>query len=93
MKRLIALMFILLTLMTACAYPVSTPTPTPTPTPTEAPTVEVISKGADGVGDPYYPQMGNGGYDVLHYTIDLSVDMESNTIIGTTTINAQEHRT
>jgi len=21
----------------------------------------------DGIGDPYYPQLGNGGYDALHY--------------------------
>ena len=55
----------------------------------ETPAVEVIAKGADGLGDPYYPQMGNGGYDVLHYTIDLSVDMDSNMITGTTTIKAQ----
>ncbi|MCF3123933.1 M1 family metallopeptidase [Streptomyces arenae] len=28
--------------------------------------------GADGVGDPLYPTLGNGGYDVRHY--DLSFD-------------------
>jgi aminopeptidase N len=32
--------------------------------------------GADGIGDPYFPRMGNGGYDVLHYTLALVVDME-----------------
>jgi aminopeptidase N len=45
--------------------------------------------GADGLGDPYYPKMGNGGYDVLHYTIDLAVDMESGAIAGMTSIQAQ----
>ena len=25
------------------------------------------SAGADGVGDPYVPYSGNGGYDVPHY--------------------------
>jgi hypothetical protein len=25
--------------------------------------------GADGIGDSYYPQLGNGGYDALHYTL------------------------
>jgi aminopeptidase N len=44
--------------------------------------------GADGVGDPYFPLLGNGGYDVQHYTIELAVDMETNTISGTTTIDA-----
>jgi aminopeptidase N len=46
-------------------------------------------QGADGLGDPSYPLLGNGGYDVQHYTIDLVVDMEVNTIAGTTTIEAQ----
>lgn len=44
--------------------------------------------GADGLGDPLYPQLGNGGYDVQHYTIDLTVDVLSNTITGTTNITA-----
>ena len=33
---------------------------TPTPTP-----------GAAGIGDPLNPTLGNGGYDVLHYDLDL----------------------
>lgn len=45
--------------------------------------------GADGIGDPFYPQLGNGGYDVQHYTISLSVDMEKRTIAGFTIIEAQ----
>jgi len=44
--------------------------------------------GAAGLGDPLYPLLGNGGYDVQHYTIDLTVDVVSNTITGTTTITA-----
>jgi aminopeptidase N len=44
--------------------------------------------GADGIGDPYFPQMGNSGYDALHYTIDLNVDMEAQTIDAVTTIDA-----
>ena len=51
---------------------------------------EVIQSeaGTDGLGDPLYPQLGNSGYDVQHYTIDLTVDVLSNTITGTTTITA-----
>jgi aminopeptidase N len=30
--------------------------------------------GAPGLGDTLFPSLGNGGYDVLHYTIDLTVD-------------------
>lgn len=42
--------------------------------------------GANGMGDTYFPQLGNGGYDVHHYTIDLDVDMVRNMISGSTTI-------
>ena len=41
-----------------------------------------------GIGDPYYPQMGNGGYDVRSYKIVLDVDPLSNTLSGSTTILA-----
>ncbi|WP_460073434.1 M1 family metallopeptidase [Streptomyces sp. YKOK-I1] len=30
--------------------------------------------GAAGVGDPYFPQAGNGGYDVTHYDLTLAYD-------------------
>lgn len=49
----------------------------------------VVATRRDGLGDPLYPRLGNGGYDVLHYTLDLAVDMETNIISGTTTISAQ----
>jgi aminopeptidase N len=45
--------------------------------------------GADGVGDSFYPQLGNGGYDTQHYTLDLAVDVDANTLDGTVTIDAQ----
>lgn len=45
--------------------------------------------GADGLGDPYDPQLGNGGYDAQHYTLELSVDMENNTLAGSVTMRAK----
>ncbi len=30
--------------------------------------------GSDGLGDPFFPQAGNGGYDVRHYSLDLGYD-------------------
>ncbi|MFP5416436.1 MAG: M1 family peptidase, partial [Actinomycetes bacterium] len=30
-----------------------------------------FSAGSSGVGDPYFPYSGNGGYDVQHYHLDL----------------------
>jgi aminopeptidase N len=45
--------------------------------------------GSPSAGDPYYPELGNGGYDTLHYTLDLAVDVEQNTLSGTAAIEAQ----
>src|SRR5688572_29686133 len=47
------------------------------------------TKGASGIGDPYFPMLGNGGYDVSHYTIDLDVEMDVRLIGGSTTITMQ----
>ncbi|WP_197320561.1 M1 family metallopeptidase [Saccharomonospora sp. NB11] len=44
--------------------------------------------GAPGVGDPYYPGDGNGGYDVTHYDIRLTYEPETDFLSGTTTILA-----
>ena len=46
------------------------------------------TSGADGLGDPYFPDLGNGGYDAQHYILDLAVDMEDNVIAGTVTMEA-----
>ena len=39
-------------------------------------------------GDPYFDRLGNGGYDVEHYDLALTVDVQGRTIAGTTTITA-----
>ena len=44
--------------------------------------------GAPGIGDPYYPLDGNGGYDVGHYDIRLSYQPATDELWGTTTILA-----
>ncbi len=44
---------------------------------------------ADGLGDSFYPYLGNGGYDVLHYEIELDIDPDANTIEALTTITAR----
>lgn len=44
--------------------------------------------GAESVGDPYYPTLGNTGYDVLHYDLDLRVDIAGiDQLIATATID------
>ncbi len=47
------------------------------------------AKGERGLGDPYYPEAGNGGYDVSKYQISVSWDPASATLTGTTTISAR----
>src|SRR5690606_12006807 len=44
--------------------------------------------GAPGLGDPYYPLDGNGGYDVRHYDLDLAYDPPSRRLDGTARIDA-----
>jgi aminopeptidase N len=45
--------------------------------------------GSSGIGDPYYPLLGNSGYDVQHYTLDLDLDVAGAAITtGTATIDA-----
>ena len=44
--------------------------------------------GAPGVGDAYYPNYGNGGYDVRHYDLDLRYAPGPNRLRGTATIQA-----
>jgi aminopeptidase N len=33
--------------------------------------------GALEIGDPYFPGLGNGGYDVEHYRLELDIDMSA----------------
>jgi aminopeptidase N len=44
--------------------------------------------GAPGAGDPYFPLQGNGGYDVGHYDLALSVTPATGRIAGVATITA-----
>lgn len=66
--------------------PGTVPPPTAVATSTAVATTGVA--GADGVDDSLYPLLGNGGYEVAHYTIVLTADPVRNMISGTTTITA-----
>ncbi|MEV0676551.1 M1 family metallopeptidase [Actinosynnema sp. NPDC050436] len=52
-------------------------------------TATAAEPGAPGIGDPYYPNAGNGGYDVSHYDIRLNYQPSSDNLAGTTTILAK----
>lgn len=63
------------------AVPTTTPTPEPSPTPSATP-IPAEQVGAVGIGDPYFPELGNGGYDVQHYALDLTMDMARDELQG-----------
>ncbi|WP_147455961.1 M1 family metallopeptidase [Nocardioides mangrovicus] len=44
--------------------------------------------GSPGIGDPYYPDYGNGGYDVAHYAIHVGYTPATDQLTGDTTITA-----
>src|SRR5262245_50669367 len=44
--------------------------------------------GASGVGDEYYPEYGNGGYDVDHYDLDIAYNPSSDRLKGLATVSA-----
>jgi aminopeptidase N len=44
--------------------------------------------GAPGIGDPYYPTYGNGGYDVSHYDLNLDYQPATDRLDGTATLTA-----
>ncbi|MEV0804853.1 M1 family metallopeptidase [Micromonospora sp. NPDC050200] len=46
------------------------------------------SAGAASVGDPYFPDEGNGGYDVQHYDFNFSYDPATRFMDATATITA-----
>ena len=47
-------------------------------------TFSSAQEAADGLGDALYPQLGNEGYDVQHYDIDLQFDPETQQLAGST---------
>ena len=60
----------------------TTPEPTPTTTSVDATDRFEPAPVADllGIGDSLYPELGNAGYDVQHYTVDLTYDPDAGTI-------------
>ena len=45
--------------------------------------------GAPGIGDPYFPVDGNGGYDVRHYAVDVRYTLATGALSGSTTLTAR----
>ncbi|MFJ7901603.1 M1 family metallopeptidase [Streptomyces sp. NPDC096198] len=45
--------------------------------------------GAEGIGDSYFPQLGNGGFDARHYNLDVAYDPAGGRLDGRTTLTAR----
>ncbi len=48
-----------------------------------------FTPGAAGAGDPYFPDMGNGGYDVAHYDLDLAYTPATRVLTARAVIHAR----
>ncbi|MGH3669775.1 MAG: M1 family metallopeptidase [Pseudonocardiaceae bacterium] len=82
----VAVLLVLLALLIPWRAPDSVPAPAANP-PRAASAVPVV--GADGIGDPYFPRAGNGGYDVTAYDIHIRYNPPADQIEGRTTITAR----
>ncbi|HEY1278328.1 MAG TPA: M1 family metallopeptidase [Acidimicrobiales bacterium] len=47
-----------------------------------------FTPGSPGLGDPFFPNAGNGGYDVTHYDLALTYEPSTNQLTGTAVITA-----
>jgi aminopeptidase N len=54
-----------------------------------APASAAFTPGASGAGDPFYPQAGNGGYDVRTYSLKLAYEPQNEQLDGDATITAR----
>ncbi|MBW0009160.1 MAG: hypothetical protein JO063_03415, partial [Pseudonocardiales bacterium] len=63
---LLVLVALVITWRTSPSAQVSTTSRPPSPMPSTPPRI-----GADGIGDPYFPRAGDGGYDVTGYDIQV----------------------
>ncbi len=55
-----------------------------------APTARAVAftPGSSGLGDPFFPNAGNGGYDVTHYALGLRYEPSTNQLSGSVVITA-----
>jgi aminopeptidase N len=53
-----------------------------------APAAAAFTPGSAGAGDPFYPQAGNGGYEVRHYSLKLDYEPQNEQLAGDATLSA-----
>jgi aminopeptidase N len=54
-----------------------------------APAGAAFTPGSPGLGDPFFPSAGNGGYDAAHYALTLSYDPATRQLDGDAVISAR----
>jgi aminopeptidase N len=54
-----------------------------------APAAAAFTPGSDGAGDPFFPQGGNGGYEVSHYSLKLDYEPQNEQLAGDAAISAR----
>jgi aminopeptidase N len=47
------------------------------------------TQGAPGIGDTYFPGLGNGGFDARHYALDVAYNPDTDRLDGRTTLTAR----
>ena len=73
--------------ITACSTDSTAKDPLRTTTTQRTTTTVHEVDGPDGLGDPYYPTLGNGGYDVTRYRIALTWNDRTGAIDAVTTLD------
>ncbi|MGH3774278.1 MAG: M1 family metallopeptidase [Pseudonocardiaceae bacterium] len=83
----LALLLVLIAIV-AVPWGSSDPGPAPIAPPPPAAAFQPVP-GAAGIGDPYFPGAGNGGYDVTGYDIEIRYDPATDRLEGHATITAR----
>ncbi|MGH3882779.1 MAG: M1 family metallopeptidase [Pseudonocardiaceae bacterium] len=81
-------LFLVLIAIVVFSWRSSDPGPAPGAPPPPAAAFQPVP-GAAGIGDPYFPGAGNGGYDVTGYDIEIRYDPATDRLEGHTTVTAR----
>jgi aminopeptidase N len=88
-RRLATALVLASVVVAGCSGDPAPAVPAPTTGPSTGPTVNQAGAGSEGLGDPYYPTDGNGGYDVTDYNVSITYDPASQNLEGDTTVTAK----
>jgi aminopeptidase N len=83
-----AVALVAVTLASGCTGTRAGGRPSPSASPTGPTSPPVFRPGDEGIGDPYFPTYGNGGYDAKHYTLRVKYDPATDRLSGTAAIEA-----